>query len=285
MDSRHWHFAVTYLNIVTPAYCILVSGLDLLSASPIMLRATRVSSSCQQWSVPFPAHAAYRTHIVLISAMIYRLSHSCYMSYHLIRLTTPLLCVTTLQWRKLSSRIFWPLKMGPMGCPETSVKYYHYTLHHSPEDRRSQLQYWSRISFPSRAICSSILSPFSSDVFPSPFVLHTRSSHPPYNFSTDLASPSPVVLRTRLSRPPSTLMYFHPHTCYIPGHLIHLTTSVLISYPLLQSCYMPVHLVSLQFWCISIPVRATYPAVSSISQLQYWSPILFPSRLLPHRLH
>jgi len=72
---------------------------------------------------------------------------------------------------------------------------------------------------------------FSSDVaFPSPFVLHTRPSHPPYNCSNDLASPSPVVLLARPSPPPSVLMsHFHPHSCYIPRHLIYLTTSVPIS--------------------------------------------------------
>jgi hypothetical protein len=30
------------------------------------------------------------------------------------------------------------LKMGPIGCPETSVKKYHYTLRNLPEERRSQ---------------------------------------------------------------------------------------------------------------------------------------------------
>jgi len=32
-----------------------------------------------------------------------------------------------------------PLKMGPIICPETSVRYYHYTLHNIPEERRSQI--------------------------------------------------------------------------------------------------------------------------------------------------
>jgi len=31
-----------------------------------------------------------------------------------------------------------PLKMGPIGYPEKSVKNYHYTLHNSPEERSSQ---------------------------------------------------------------------------------------------------------------------------------------------------
>jgi hypothetical protein len=34
---------------------------------------------------------------------------------------------------------FWPLKMGPIGCPETSVQNYHSTLHNIPEERRSHL--------------------------------------------------------------------------------------------------------------------------------------------------
>jgi hypothetical protein len=32
---------------------------------------------------------------------------------------------------------FWPLKMGPIGCPETSVRIYHYSLRNSPEERSS----------------------------------------------------------------------------------------------------------------------------------------------------
>jgi hypothetical protein len=31
----------------------------------------------------------------------------------------------------------WPLKMGPIRCPETSVKGYHSTLRNTPEERRS----------------------------------------------------------------------------------------------------------------------------------------------------
>ena len=29
----------------------------------------------------------------------------------------------------------WPLKMGPIGCPETSVRKYHHTLRQGPEER------------------------------------------------------------------------------------------------------------------------------------------------------
>jgi hypothetical protein len=39
---------------------------------------------------------------------------------------------------KLSSWNSWPLKMGPIPCPETSVKYYHMMLRNIPEERRSQ---------------------------------------------------------------------------------------------------------------------------------------------------
>jgi hypothetical protein len=35
--------------------------------------------------------------------------------------------------------LFWPLKMEPIGCSETSVRIYHYTLRNNPEDRRSHL--------------------------------------------------------------------------------------------------------------------------------------------------
>jgi len=38
----------------------------------------------------------------------------------------------------LSFWISWPLKMGPIGCPETSVRNYHYTLRNIPEERRSE---------------------------------------------------------------------------------------------------------------------------------------------------
>jgi len=33
----------------------------------------------------------------------------------------------------------WPLKKGPIGCPETSVRNYHHSLRNSPEERRSHL--------------------------------------------------------------------------------------------------------------------------------------------------
>jgi hypothetical protein len=36
----------------------------------------------------------------------------------------------------LSSWISLPLKMGPIGCPETSVRDYHYTLRNIPEESR-----------------------------------------------------------------------------------------------------------------------------------------------------
>jgi len=32
----------------------------------------------------------------------------------------------------------WPLKMGPIVCPETSVRNYHYLLRNNPEERSSQ---------------------------------------------------------------------------------------------------------------------------------------------------
>jgi len=35
--------------------------------------------------------------------------------------------------------ITWPFKMGTIGCPETSVSNYHYTLRNSPGERRSHL--------------------------------------------------------------------------------------------------------------------------------------------------
>jgi hypothetical protein len=32
----------------------------------------------------------------------------------------------------------WALKMGPIGCAETAVRNYHYSLRNNPEERRSQ---------------------------------------------------------------------------------------------------------------------------------------------------
>jgi len=31
--------------------------------------------------------------------------------------------------------------MGPIGCPETSARYYHYSLSNDPEDRSSQNEF------------------------------------------------------------------------------------------------------------------------------------------------
>jgi hypothetical protein len=51
----------------------------------------------------------------------------------------------------------WPLKIGPIRCPEASVKDYHSTLRNTPEERRPQrlygtylihLQGWRRQNFP-----------------------------------------------------------------------------------------------------------------------------------------
>jgi len=35
----------------------------------------------------------------------------------------------------------WSLKMGPTGCPETSVRNYHYSLRNKPEERCSHLSH------------------------------------------------------------------------------------------------------------------------------------------------
>ena len=46
---------------------------DLSVPSPVMILAPLISPSYQQWSVPFPAHAAYPTYAVLISAIMCRI--------------------------------------------------------------------------------------------------------------------------------------------------------------------------------------------------------------------
>jgi hypothetical protein len=38
-----------------------------------------------------------------------------------------------------SSCTAWPFKMGPIGCPETSVRNYNSTVHKIPKERRSQI--------------------------------------------------------------------------------------------------------------------------------------------------
>ena len=38
------------------------------------------------------------------------------------------------------SKIVWPLRMGPTGCPETSGNYYQHMLHDNPEELRSQIE-------------------------------------------------------------------------------------------------------------------------------------------------
>ena len=45
---------------------------------------------------------------------------------------------------KKSPWISWPLEMGPLCCPETSVQKYHSTLRNVPEERRSDDMYSGR---------------------------------------------------------------------------------------------------------------------------------------------
>jgi hypothetical protein len=47
--------------------------------------------------------------------------------------------ITTLLGLRYCSWTSWALKMGPIRCPETSVKDYRSTLHYTPEERRSHL--------------------------------------------------------------------------------------------------------------------------------------------------
>ena len=45
----------------------------------------------------------------------------------------------TTHWFPSSPPPSWPLKMGLIGCPKTSVRNYHYLLHNNPEKRGSHL--------------------------------------------------------------------------------------------------------------------------------------------------
>ena len=47
-----------------------------------------------------------------------------------------------------------PLKERPIGCPETSVRNYHYTLRESPEERSSRLPPSSEYSTPMMEVAS-----------------------------------------------------------------------------------------------------------------------------------
>ena len=57
-------------------------------------------------------------------------------------ITAPRLCPRTLRTKcyRFSSWISWPVKLGPIGCLETSVINYHSTLRNTQEERRSYLQ-------------------------------------------------------------------------------------------------------------------------------------------------
>ena len=43
--------------------------------------------------------------------------------------------VAIIYYRRFGDFGFWPLEMGPIGCPETSVRNYHYSLRNNPEER------------------------------------------------------------------------------------------------------------------------------------------------------
>ena len=45
--------------------------------------------------------------------------------------------------KNLDSLDLWPLKMGPAGCPKTSVRICHCSLHNNPDEPISHL-FWSR---------------------------------------------------------------------------------------------------------------------------------------------
>ena len=48
--------------------------------------------------------------------------------------------------RELNLLDSWTLKMGPIGCPETSVRNYHYSLRNNQEERSSQ-QNWNTFMY------------------------------------------------------------------------------------------------------------------------------------------
>jgi len=78
----YWHIASSYQHWISfplPQSCCVpqvphprVSS-DLSVPSAVTIHAPLISPSYQQWSIPFPAHAAYPTRVVLISAIMYRI--------------------------------------------------------------------------------------------------------------------------------------------------------------------------------------------------------------------
>ena len=46
-----------------------------------------------------------------------------------------------------------PSKMGPIGCPETSVRNYHFRLRKIPKERRSHLNYTYILLYPRWGLC------------------------------------------------------------------------------------------------------------------------------------
>jgi len=51
---------------------------------------------------------------------------------------------------------FLPFKMGPIGCPETSVINYHYSLCNSPEEHRFRLQRGGSLKSLISVVCSAL---------------------------------------------------------------------------------------------------------------------------------
>ena len=54
---------------------------------------------------------------------------------------------------KGQKEIPWPLKTGPIRCPETSVRNYHSALPNIAEERRSELPLWSKSAVNAAAEC------------------------------------------------------------------------------------------------------------------------------------
>lgn len=59
----------------------------------------------------------------------------------------------------------WPLKMGQIGCSETSVNSYQYTHCNIPKERRHIFQF----SLPIQSTCSNVYSVIHAQIYPSEF--------------------------------------------------------------------------------------------------------------------
>jgi hypothetical protein len=127
-----------------------------------------------------------------------------------------------------SSWTSWPFKMGPIRCPETSIKDYHSTLRNVPEERRSPqpaiLTYLNQID-PVHALPKDFLNVFntiphlrlglSSGLFPSwfrPKILY-RLILPPIRNTCSAHLIFPILLPERYMNHVGQMAFYRIRDC------------------------------------------------------------------------